>query len=105
MNSQFGDDDPELRALLDSIGLEPIGRTPAALDPGERAAAERMLAHVRAARAAENTSPAPRPRWRPATVRSATLAGLACLAVGVALVVAPWNGGRPAAAVMTAPPP
>ena len=92
MNDQFNDD-PELRALLDSIGVAPIRPGNVALDAVERASAERMLARIMAEKNAPQRVPATR-----RTARRLVLAGLVSAIVGTALVVFPWAGTRPAVA-------
>ena len=92
MNDQFNDD-PELRALLDSIGVEPIRPGTVALDAVERASAERMLARILAEKNAPRRVPSTR-----RTARRLVIAGLVSAIVGTALVVFPWAGTRPAVA-------
>ena len=93
MNDQVNDD-PELRALLDSIGVEPIRPGTVALDVVERASAERMLVRI----LAEKNTPEHARSLRRRTARRLLLAGLVSAIVGTALVVVPWTGTRPAVA-------
>lgn len=97
MNSQFNDEDPELRRLLDSMGVVP-NRMAEDLDPAEKARAEQMLAQILASRRAGSNVSAPSPSRRLLTGRRVAIAGLLSLFMGLALVVTPWNGGKPAAA-------
>lgn len=98
MNTQRDNGDPELRALLDSLGLEQAARGPVQLDPIAQAKADQMLADVRAARDAELREMEARPRRLRITFRRVALASVLCIASTLAIVVVPWGGGRPALA-------
>lgn len=89
-------DDPELRRLLDQIGLDADDSpTPGADEDRERA--ERMLAYVLAHGRATAPSSRPRASWSGWGRRLTAAAGLAILIV-LGYTAGPWSGGESALA-------
>ncbi|GAB3196923.1 hypothetical protein GCM10027062_07330 [Nocardioides hungaricus] len=97
-------DDPELRALLDSIGIRADDRTPPDLTAEEYERAERMLAGVLGRGhhpEGRITAPIAPRRWWQGRHRglSLTVATGICLILGVlAVATQPWAGAPPAGA-------
>lgn len=107
MNTPRHNDDAELRALLDSIGIRPNDSIPDDLTDEEVERAERMFAHVVAQ--PRNTPPMAEPTetkptwWWTHRARSLNLAAVTAICVLVAvMILQPWGHG-PNAAAQTPP--
>ena len=103
MSGQRNDDDPELRRLLDSIGLRDDGSSTRRREPAVPGQAEAVLARILEQPRDVDARPLSSPGRRWTSRRWATLsvgaAVAVCLAVALALVLlVPGTGPRPAAA-------
>lgn len=104
MNRRFGEDDPELRELLDSLGIPAEYSVPTKLTEDEVRRADEMLATVMSSPRGSGAGSARdaqsrRIGWTGGSMWGRVAVALVvCALAGVLLLVQPWGGVRPAVA-------